>query len=42
MVGGWDDSNGMNPWLAKENIIWEIKVIELICCIHHCKVHLKR
>ena len=26
MICGWNGFHGMNPWVTKENFIWEVKI----------------
>lgn len=42
MVGGWNKLSRMDPWMTKNDVIWEVKVQDVTCCLHNCRTHLKR
>ena len=32
MVCGWDSLHGMNPWVAKEDVVWKVKINYVTKC----------
>lgn len=36
MVCGWNGFHGVNPWLPKDQVVWQFKIQDLECGIQYC------